>query len=288
MGIKECIILLSGFVASSLLIMILLKKLNPAFGNLGSKTWWINLLYGLGSSVLAFCITFLSKNNVIVFIGLGVIALLLGIGFYFLTHKKFFKTKAHNYVAQSVSELFYYFSVLNIMIAGFVGAVFYFVQKDFLFFPIAGALLLFLVPILIYKTYGMLQQVPMPIYPYWEYSIDNAIQLTDESDQDEVLVLAFHLIKTTAPTDSYTTFRTKAPVDMVLGDLFYHFINEYNEVQSETPISYSDEHLQAYKWYFYKQGKGVRFSRVLEPKLSIAQNKLKEDDVIVCDRILNN
>lgn len=283
MTLKFFIVFISSFFASSVIIMVLLKKLNPNFGNLGSKTWWTNILFSIGGALVSFLTTMLSNNYVTTYIVLSVTALLLGVLLVYLTHRKFFKPHAHNRIQQSISEVMYTISVLNLMVIGLVAGLYYFVSDKFLFFPMLCSLLCFLVPLLLYQAYLNLIAIPNPIYEYWEYPMLNPIELDDDDDSAAVLVLGFKLKKKEVEAESL--FRTKAPVDMVLGDLLYHFINEYNEAQSETPIAYVNENLQADKWYFRSARKGWRAGRVLNPSFSIQENKLKEDDIIICDRI---
>lgn len=283
MTLKFFIVFISSFFASSLIIMVLLKKLNPNFSNLGSKTWWTNILFSIGGSVVSFLTTLFTNNYVTTYIILSVTALLLGVLLVYFTHRKFFKPHAHNRLKQSISEVMYTISVLNLMVMGLVAGLYYFVSDKFLFFPMLCSLLCFLVPLLVYQAYINLVAIPDPVYDYWEYPILNPIELEDDDDSSAVLVLGFKLKK--KETENESLFRTKAPVDMVLGDLLYHFINEYNEAQSETPIVYANENAQTDKWYFRTEKKGWRAGRVLNPGLSIQENKLKEDDIIICDRI---
>ncbi len=283
MTLKFFIVFISSFFASSVIIMVLLKKLNPNFGNLGSKTWWTNILFSIGGGVVSFLTTMLSTNYIITYIILSVTALLLGVLLVYITHRKFFKAHAHNRLQQSVSEVMYTISILNLMLIGLMAGLYYFVSDKFLFFPMLCSLLFFLVPLLLYQAYLNLLAIPDPIYEYWEYPIVDAPELDDDDDNAAVLVLGFKLKK--KETEAESLFRTKAPVSMILGDLLYHFVNEYNEAQSETPIVYANENAQTDKWYFRTARKGWRAGRVLHPNLSIQENKLKEDDIIICDRI---
>lgn len=286
MNIKLLMIIISSFVASSGVILILLKKLNPNFGNLGSKTWLMNIGLGLVGAVVTGIASFFAADNIWAYVLLALVAIGLGTLFYYLLHARFFKFKKHNIGAQGFSELFYFISILNIMVAGFLAANYYFKQADFLFYPVVGALLFFLVPVLFAISFQNLLFIPDPTYPYWEYPIHENIDLPEEEEHDEILVLALKIIKTVPSEDSYALFRTKAPKSMVLGDLLYHFMNEYNEVQSETPIQFLNDLQQPYKWYCTKEKKGIKAARVLDPQRTIGANRLVENDVVLCDRIL--
>jgi len=69
--------------------------------------------------------------------------------------------------------------------------------------------------------------------------------------------------------------------------VFYHFINDYNEVQSETPIEFHynrEEQDQTHAWYFRTKPKWYTFSRILDPFQTVDNNKIKENTVIICER----
>lgn len=288
MNLKIVITIIVSFLASSVLIIAILKKLNPNFGNLGNKTFWVNIGSGLLGSVVTYLVSLMINDYLWMYVFIGLVSLLLGLIFFLLFHKSFFNYKKHNYQQQFVTEFFYAFSVLNIIVAGFIAARHFISLESNLVYPIIGSLLLFLVPLLLYQSYYMIANIDIPIYNHWSYPVQEEIPLLEEHDGDKILVLALKLIKTTSQDEDYTVFRTKAPEEMVLGDLLYHFINEYNEVQSETPIAYMDSKLVPYKWYLYKERKGWKSARVLEPNTSIKKNNLNEDDIIVCDRIIES
>ena len=286
MTLKFFLVFISSFFASSVIIMVLLKKINANFSNLGGKTWWTNILYSIGGALVSFLSTLFTTNYLNTYMILSAVATLLGMLLVFITHKRFFKQHAHNRSQQSVTEILYTVSVLNFIIIGLVASLYYFTSDKFLFFPMLCSMLFFLVPLLLYHAYLNLIYIPAPVYEYWEYPLLNPITLDDDDDNSPLLEVGFKLKKKESEKES--VFRTKAPQDMILGDLLYHFINEYNEVQSETPIQFVDENHQPEKWYFRTAGKGLRSSRVLNPHQTIKQNKLREDDIIICDRIYTN
>ena len=51
----------------------------------------------------------------------------------------------------------------------------------------------------------------------------------------------------------FTNFRAKAPRDMEFGQLFYYFINDYNERHPNGKIEFADKNLSAYGWIFYQK-----------------------------------
>jgi hypothetical protein len=75
---------------------------------------------------------------------------------------------------------------------------------------------------------------------------------------------------------------------MQLGDLYYHFLNDYNEVQSETPIEYTDKQNNPQEWWFRIKPKWYQRQRILDPDLTIKENQVKENSIIICERIIQD
>jgi hypothetical protein len=71
----------------------------------------------------------------------------------------------------------------------------------------------------------------------------------------------------------------------LLGELYYHFINDYNEQQSETPIQYARRDGDADNWCFRTKPKWYTTSKFLNPYETVEQNHIKENTVIICERV---
>jgi hypothetical protein len=156
-------------------------------------------------------------------------------------------------------------------------------DKSFLFFPMLFSMLLFFLPILIHYTFEAAYKIPAATFNSWYYPLQ-PIDLPDEKANEKLLVIAFEIAKKS--TDKIrTNFRAKGPEGMQLGALFYHFINDYNEFQSETPIVYNDPEYKAYEWMFRIKPKWYKPHRVLDPDLTMKENNILENTVIICERI---
>jgi hypothetical protein len=97
------------------------------------------------------------------------------------------------------------------------------------------------------------------------------------------LVIGFEIAKKTADSQK-TFFRAKAPETIRLGELYYHFLNDYNEVQSESTIAFTDNTGQACEWWFRLKKKWWQSQRILDPDLSVRENGIQENAVIICER----
>lgn len=124
------------------------------------------------------------------------------------------------------------------------------------------------------------------MFATWYYPV-TPIELPDEKANEKILVIAFEIAKT--PADKLkTNFRAKGPDSMLLGELYYHFLNDYNDIQSETPIEYVDAENNPQEWWFRVKPKWYQGQRILDPQLSIRDNQIRENSIIICERIIQD
>lgn len=151
-----------------------------------------------------------------------------------------------------------------------------------MFFPMLLCMLFFFVPVLLLHSFDAAMDIPLPSYTAWKYP-SKPIELPDEKENERLYVIGFEIPKKSTDVKK-TYFRAKAPEEMLLGDLYYHFINDYNDLQSETPIEYSNNDI-AQDWVFRTKPKWNNFSRILDPNLTVSENGIRENTVIICERI---
>lgn len=150
------------------------------------------------------------------------------------------------------------------------------------------SLLWFLVPVLLNQTVIKLLEVPPKEYKKWTYPADKNIPDPTDEEMENPVVISFEFKKNT-DTGQVTTFRAKAPVGMALGRLFYFFINDYNSRHPEGTIRVTDENNRPYEWIFYKiTHKIFGLKTALDPEDSIYQSNIKENDVLLCNRVITN
>ncbi len=76
---------------------------------------------------------------------------------------------------------------------------------------------------------------------------------------------------------------------MELGELFYYFINDYNERHPQGQIMFSNGTGKPYGWMFYKKPKWYTIlTTYMDSDKTIYLNRIRENDVIVCSRIIEN
>ena len=150
------------------------------------------------------------------------------------------------------------------------------------------SLLWFLVPVLLNQTIIKLLEVPSKIYKEWTYPLNVTIEDPSDEEMENPVVISF-VFKKRHNDREVTTFRAKAPEAMHLGRLFYFFINDYNSRHPEGPISCADINNEPHKWIFFRiRNKFLNIKAPLDPDDSIFVCKIRENDVITCERISSN
>jgi hypothetical protein len=152
----------------------------------------------------------------------------------------------------------------------------------------ASVLLAMLVPFLFYRSFIYLVWIPAPVYKKWYYNVDDEVEINEEMFADKnITVLKYSIQRTVANPKDILDLRLKSSLRIELGKMIKLGIDENNDKNVGKEIEYSDEFSQPYGWNFYIQPKWYQGARYLDPDLTIAENGLKEGEVIVIERILD-
>jgi len=284
MAIKSFWIYIGSFLAGAIALIAAVKKFAEGFARNGLKPAIFGIIASVVFGGLAFLSTFISFSHYTIF---WIICItFLGFGFFHIWffHKKYFYTASQNRGGVIIGEILFSFALIFFSLVAF-SALIYFVTKDksFPFYPMLTSMLTFFVPVSLFYTFEAANNIPDPVFASWIYPIHDPIDLPDERPNETLLVIAFEIAKKVS-SPVKTNFRAKGPDTMILGDLYYHFINDYNELHSETTIDFADEHADSYEWWFRLKPKWYQFNRVLDPELTIRENKIRENSVIICER----
>jgi hypothetical protein len=281
-----------GFIVSlltcSIVLAVVVKSLAEGIAVSGKKPY----LYGYGMSVLssiaAYFATFISANPFEVFWYFGGIFIFLGIAHMLFIHRRFFYASKNNNNSNRVliGEVIFGLSLILFTIVVFSTLQYFFKDKNFLFYPIVVSTLLFFVPLLIYYSFEAAYEIPPANFPTWQYPFNKPVELADICGSDRELIIGFEVAEK-ASENRKSYFRVRAPETCQLSTLFYHFINEYNEPQNKIKIEYLDKENEPYQWWFYKRRKWYQIREILNPEFSIRESGIKENTVIVCERILD-
>jgi hypothetical protein len=160
-------------------------------------------------------------------------------------------------------------------------------NKQGLVFIMAGSILFFIIPFFFYHAFCSAMAISPKVRKQWIYPVQNTMEEPDESKLKNMLVVSFELEKQDGDMQ-VTNFRAKAPVDMNFSQLFYYFINDYNERHPASRIQCLNAAGDPYGWIFYKKPKWHSlFTRYVDSDKTVFNNRIKENDVIICSRILN-
>jgi hypothetical protein len=223
---------------------------------------------------------FSSKTGVFVFF--QAYFLLLGAAhFYFM----------HQYLAWSGNKKAFWLELVFTFLIGLFGSIsflliYHFVNHNGLQYVMSGSILFFLVPFFFYHTFQGAIDIPPKILKEWFYPVQQEMEEPEDSKMKNLLVISFEFQKMTNDPH-YTNFRAKAPVDMDMGQLFYYFINDYNERHPNGKIEFVNPSGEPHGWIFYKKNQWYSIlTKYVDAEKTIYNNRIKENDVIICTRSL--
>jgi hypothetical protein len=274
---------IGSFFAVSMILMMLVKNYSSGFQ--GSKPVLFGGLFTIGAAGTAMLSTFLTDNMFPVFWALCGIFTIFGIIHILFFHKKYFYSNKNDQKKVRIGEILFALSLIMFAVVVFSALQYFLKDKSFMFYPMLISMLCFFIPILALYTFQAAINIPTPVFPTWHYPLHAPIDLPDERVNEKLVVIAFMIAKK-AEDDIKVNFRAKGPESMVLGDLYYHFVNDYNDLHSETTIDYSDEEMNPHEWWFRLKPKWYQRTRILDPKVTIRNNSIKEDSIIICERLI--
>lgn len=285
MAVKYFWIYIGSFFAGAFVLFASVQKFTKAFAGKGLKP----VLYGIAAAVIFGGLSFLSTltpfNDYIVFWLVALVFVAFGLFHILVFHKKYFYPDPYSRGGVVIGELLFSIALLFFCVVVF-SALIYFVMdnKSYPFYPMLTSMLAFFVPVSLFYTFQAAYNIPDPVFASWIYPIHQQIDLPDEKPNEKLVVIAFEIAKK-ASSELKTNFRAKGPETMKLGDLYYHFINDYNELHSETTIDFADGQHESYEWWFRLKPKWFQPNRILDPELTVRENKIKENSVIICERL---
>ena len=285
MAIKLFWIYIGSFTACSFALLMIAKNLANNFAGGGKKPIIFGGLSALLISGAAHLSTYFSDYLFTVFWFLAAIFFIFGIIHLAFFHKKYFYTYNTDNKKILLGELLFCVGLIFFVIV-FFSVLQYFLgnNRSFLFYPMLLSTIAFFIPMSFLYTFNAAIDVPAPVFRTWEYPLDNSITLPDDNYNEKILVIAFEIAKKITDGGK-TNFRAKAPETMKLGDLFYHFINDYNDQQSETTIQFADNAYTPHEWWFHLKSKWYQRNVILDPELSVRENMIVENSIIICERI---
>ena len=151
---------------------------------------------------------------------------------------------------------------------------------------IATCVLPLLLPLIFHWSYGAFLEIPPEIYKVWNYQPNSQELDLEGVDFNRLMVIEVEFSRQ-ATDEDLLKVKAKAPAEVVYGDWFQKFISDYNTKFGGNPIAFTAPDHSSYSWIFYAKPTFFRKRRYIDPDLSIADNKIREDKIIVCKRVAN-
>jgi hypothetical protein len=272
------------FLAFAITLLVLVKPFSEGLAASGKKPTIYSIVSSVIVALIAYITRYVSDHTFTIYWIISGIFLLFGIIHVSIVNKKYFYSHNNNNKV-FIGEIMFGLSIIFFVVVVF-SSLQYFLSKDkeYLFYPMLFSLVSFFIPILVIHTFNAAYKIPTAVFPTWSYPLNQQIEIPDENPNERLYVIGFEIAKKYIDTKK-TYFRAKAPEGMKLGELYYFFINDYNELQSETTIEYASKDFDAYEWWFRKKPKWYQRQRILNPDISVRENGIKENTVIICERI---
>jgi len=147
-----------------------------------------------------------------------------------------------------------------------------------------SSIMSFIIPLLFWWAYVALMSVPTEIYKIWQYpAVPVSIEI-DHLDFNRMLVLELELYKHTDDPEPIKV-KAKAPENMVFGNWFYKFIDDYNLKFPKNPVQYVGDYSETYRWIFFVKTSFFKRNLFIDPDLDIFNNGITEKVTIYAKRI---
>jgi hypothetical protein len=162
--------------------------------------------------------------------------------------------------------------------------VFKWLNRDGYHYLMATCVVWILITVFIYHTFKKAIAIPVKSFSQWFYPLHKEMEEPDEDKMKHMLVISF-MFQKKSEDKFFTNFRAKAPIDMEFGQLFYYFINDYNERHPNGKIEFINEQSEPYGWTFYRKPKWYEFkTRYIDVENTFFTNHIRENDIVVCLR----
>ncbi|OXB10957.1 hypothetical protein B0A81_03060 [Flavobacterium plurextorum] len=176
------------------------------------------------------------------------------------------------------------FSVLVVLYSCVLFAIIYTALNGIeMTFIMCSHFILFFVPTGIYIVFEYMMQIPAREYVTWKIPERKEPFPEIENVQMKDLLLITLLIQKKESDTKYTSIRSKGPVRIDFGALFYHTVSGYNEHNADSKIDLKQDRENC-SWVFFLQPKWYQAAKYVDAKYTLGMNGITENSVIICKR----
>lgn len=184
------------------------------------------------------------------------------------------------------------FIIIALLIAGLIGFFLFFTLFHLLSSIRIGVMaatssFICMVPLLFWWAYVALLSIPAEIYKIWQYPLLPIVLDMQHLDFNRMLVLELEVYKQTEDPEPIKV-KVKAPGNMLFGNWFYKFIEDYNLKFPESPVNYKNIDNESIKWIFFIKTSFFKQNLYIDPELNIIENGITEKVTIYAKRVSEN
>jgi hypothetical protein len=245
------------------------------------QSWKPSLIYWLTATVILFAVGLLgllsSNYPTGAYIGMQLVCLLLGVVHLRMMYRLLDWPRPMSFFPAFAFSLGIGLSAAAAMVA------FYVLLAKTSAWIYASAFLLFPLPFVLYIAFEYYWAIPARSYKIWYYPLEKEMPDMDMLDLSKIIIVNFEFTRTVGER-ALTQFKAKAPAKMLFADLFFVFLNDYNERHSNSTIQITDERGRPYGWLFFSRGKWWQRRRYFDPEADFEQNRIREGEKITALR----
>lgn len=150
-------------------------------------------------------------------------------------------------------------------------------------FLMCSHFIVFMVPTGIYAVFCLMMQIPPKEYVTWRIPEgENPFPEIEAVEMKDLLLITL-LIQRHEYSKGFVTIRSKGPVRIDFGPLFYNTMTGYNAQYLENKIDL-DHNGEKYNWVFFLQTKWYESTKYVDPDYTLGMNGITENSVIICKR----
>ncbi|GAA6768871.1 hypothetical protein AAFH68_48290 [Flavobacterium sp. CGRL1] len=125
-----------------------------------------------------------------------------------------------------------------------------------------------------------MMQIPPKEYVTWKIpERKNPFPEIENVEMKDLLLITLLIQKKETDT-KYTSLRSKGPVRIDFGALFYHTVSGYNEHNADSKIDLK-ENGENCSWVFFLQPKWYQTAKYVDAKYTLSMNGITENSVII-------
>ncbi len=151
----------------------------------------------------------------------------------------------------------------------------------------SGSIIFFLVPFLVLKCYEFMIQIPEEVYTKWFYPIGQGENDLPEEllDDTNVVIIEFRMLQNTNEDSELIKSRSRLPLKIEFSKFFPAFLEQFNDRNPGRKIQFMDANNEPHGWNFYLLPKWWQFKTYINPQLTIRENGIKENSIIIAERV---